>query len=438
MMSYFVQLLFSTSLLLLVAIAGSLIFRQQSASFRYKLWNFVMIGLLLLPFLVPLMSQRMLGVIPLTECPWTLPFVHTTTSPSIPAPYYLAQLPSVLPSVLPPARVADHEPASPPTDPQYLENLRQPEMEWERIWMMDRLPERFNTVKHVNPNEPASEQHGTTLSALPGLLLCLWVAGTVVLLSRFFFSFLSAKRLLSRMLPVENEAVQTLADQIAKRMWVYQPITLLQNEVTTVPFTLGGFTPKIVLPATALEKWSEDQLRAILTHEIAHIQRSDVWGQWLTQLVFCLYWMHPLVWFAAWQIRVTRELACDDLVLLGGEEPADFAEMLLDLANSFPTKQRFALGCGVAIFERKNIVRKRITAILNRKARRFPVGKFGTLVLLFIAIVGVTFASILSPFEGRRSEKNLRLDFQQQLEALEPTLMEKNAMARYLQRSHSA
>ena len=426
MMSYFVQLFFSASLLLLVAMIVSPLFRRQSASFRYKLWNFVMIGLLLLPLLVPLMAQHGLGVIPLTDEEFSQPKVATEI-----ASYYLAE------------DITLHQ--QPVTDTQYEKydsaNLRQAELEWERSRMagtpssltLDRMPKAY-IGKHIIEKEPADVQHGVTLALILDWLICLWIAGTVVMMFRFLFSLLSARRLLRRMMPIENEAVRALADRIAKRMWVYRSITLLQNEVSTVPFTLGLVRPKIVLPATAVENWTEAQLQTILTHEIAHIQRGDIWGQWLTQWVLCLYWFHPLVWFAAWRIRVTREMACDDLVLLNGEEPADFAEMLLELANSFSSKHRLALGCGVAIFERKNIVQQRITAILNRETRRFPIGKLGTFALLFIATIGLTFASSLSPFMSYDSEKIQLRDFQEKLNALVPTWEELEATAQLRQR----
>jgi len=303
MMSYFIQLLFSASLLLLAAMVVSLIFRRASASFRYKLWNFTMLGLLLMPPLVPYLEPLDLGVLPLTgeELALTSTIQSGQTAP---APYYLL---GRAPQCFPPEQPAEgvDEPrlfpplrATPPqresvADNRYdSENLRQAELEWERMWMadtpssltLDRIPVNTVAVKHAEEEQ----QRSVIFPSLPGVLFFLWTAVTMILLLRFVFSLLAARRLLRRMLPVESEAVRKLADETARRMWVYRRIKLLQNEVGTVPFTLGLRTPRIVLPRTAVENWSESQLRAILSHEIAHIQRGDVWGQLLTRLVFCL------------------------------------------------------------------------------------------------------------------------------------------------------
>ncbi len=423
MMSYLVQLLFSASLLLLAATCASLLFRRKSASFRYKLWNFTMLGLLLLPFLLPFLPQQTLGLVS-----WTF---EAPVKSTLPSPYYLTDDIQYFPAQ--PVAKSDTE------------------KEWERWWILDQpvnaeettvsatpemIPAPAPPVKHIPvipESVPAEQDRFNFLSLIVEVFLffCLvfwpaiWIIATVILTLRMLLSLRSARKLLGRMLPVEKESVTILAEKIAKTMGVYRPIEILQSEAGTVPFTLGMRRPKIVLPSVAVENWSESQLRAILTHEIAHIQRGDVWGQLLTQFVFCLYWFHPLVWFAARQIRVTRELACDDMVLLGGEEPADFATMLLELANSFSSKNRFALGCGVAMFERKNLVRKRITSILNNKVYRVPVGIFTTLVLFVFAAIGVTFASMLSPLTGEKSEKLIVREFREKLKALEPTLKER-------------
>ncbi|MCA9068637.1 MAG: PQQ-binding-like beta-propeller repeat protein, partial [Planctomycetaceae bacterium] len=56
---------------------------------------------------------------------------------------------------------------------------------------------------------------------------------------------------------------------------------------------------------------------------------------WVTRIICAIYWFHPLVWFAAWQMRIERERACDDLVLATGMKPADYAEELVEIAATY-------------------------------------------------------------------------------------------------------
>ena len=79
----------------------------------------------------------------------------------------------------------------------------------------------------------------------------------------------------------------------------------------------GFFRPTILLPADA-SNWQEERLRAVLLHELAHIQRNDWESQLIAQVMCAVYWFNPLVWFAARRMRVEAERACDDHVLNAG------------------------------------------------------------------------------------------------------------------------
>src|SRR6185436_15883755 len=104
-----------------------------------------------------------------------------------------------------------------------------------------------------------------------------------------------------------------------------------------VPMTWGVIRPSILLPQAAAE-WSAQRLDAVLQHELAHVQRFDALTQWLAHFACALYWFHPLVWYAAKQMRAERERACDDLVLHSGIQPSVYASDLLEIVSGFRSK----------------------------------------------------------------------------------------------------
>src|SRR5262249_59448889 len=82
-------------------------------------------------------------------------------------------------------------------------------------------------------------------------------------------------------------------------------------------------------------KWSMECRWIVMAHELTHVKRRDCLMQALAQLVCAVYWFNPLVWFAAWRLRVERELACDDHVLEAGAKASGYASPLGELASSF-------------------------------------------------------------------------------------------------------
>lgn len=91
-------------------------------------------------------------------------------------------------------------------------------------------------------------------------------------------------------------------------------------------------TTRLLLPAAA-RQWSGEQLRSVLLHEVAHIKRRDTIAHLLAQIACSLHWFNPLVWFAAWRLRVESERACDDLVLASGVRLSSYAGHLLQVAT---------------------------------------------------------------------------------------------------------
>ena len=62
-----------------------------------------------------------------------------------------------------------------------------------------------------------------------------------------------------------------------------------------LPAVIGWFRPVVLLPVSALTGLSEEQLRSIIAHELAHIQRFDAFVNLFQIAVETLFFYHPAV-----------------------------------------------------------------------------------------------------------------------------------------------
>lgn len=85
--------------------------------------------------------------------------------------------------------------------------------------------------------------------------------------------------------------------------------------VATGPALVGGWHPRIVVPADFEARYTEDEQALILAHEAMHARRHDGCWSLLAQLFASLLWFHPLAWWALAALRHDQELACDAAVL---------------------------------------------------------------------------------------------------------------------------
>ena len=165
-------------------------------------------------------------------------------------------------------------------------------------------------------------------------------------------------------------------------------ITLLIHPDKTIPVVWGIFRHRLLLPKAALQ-WSDEQLRSVLLHELAHIKRRDTLAQLLAQIACALHWFNPLVWFAAWRLHVERERACDDLVLASGVRASAYAEHLLNVATKLSASP-WTQACGLAM-ARSSSLHERLAAVLSEKRNRRSVSTFVVAVCVLMA------ATILIP-----------------------------------------
>lgn len=80
-----------------------------------------------------------------------------------------------------------------------------------------------------------------------------------------------------------------------------------------------------------------------------------------------LQWFNPLFWLAWSTIRKEQERACDDLVLTHGVKSSDYAEDMLDIAQSFCVSTSMPMQLNMA---RNSDMESRIDEILDDNRQR--------------------------------------------------------------------
>lgn len=150
------------------------------------------------------------------------------------------------------------------------------------------------------------------------------------------------------------------------------------------PALYGALRPRLLFPTDLTQRLDSAQLRHVLLHECAHIQRRDIALNWLLAVLQAVYWFHPLVWFAFARLRAERELACDEIALqaAGADESEAYGRTILRLLSSW---SRTTPSPGiVGILEDRRDLKRRLLHIAEFR----PGRRFGVAAMLVVALAG--------------------------------------------------
>src|SRR5262245_23211564 len=337
-------------------VAGSL--RRASAASRHLVWSLAMASLLALPVLSVALPSWRIAALP------SLPTVASVdasvdngsrepagfgaiAAAQEPAAGSLAQRQSL--------DVGAESPASNPVSPRF-----------------DAAP---------NPVEPSLNGFDWKVA-----LLLAWIAGALAVMARLAAGTARVWLLTRRAQGVESSWI-ALARTLATKLRLRRRVRIFKTERISMPMTWGLTRSTVLLPKEA-NKWSMECRWIVMAHELTHVKRRDCLMQALAQLACAVYWFNPLVWFAAWRLRVERELACDDHVLEAGAKASDYASHLVEIASSFGADN---CGSPVAVGMACSHLESRVRSILDPNARRRGVNG------LKVALAAVTAAVLTAP-----------------------------------------
>src|SRR5262245_62171361 len=172
---------------------------------------------------------------------------------------------------------------------------------------------------------------------------------------------------------VEPAWVRTLAEA-SDSFGLRRPVRLLETDHPSLLAAWGWWTPTVMIPRSA-RHWTENRIRLVLSHELAHVRRGDWCAQVAAETLHAVCWFNPLVWMLCRRLQLESERACDDAVLRRGWDAAEYATSLIDLARALASRGRSASDVLASAMARPAGLERRIRAMLQPHLDRRPLSR---------------------------------------------------------------
>jgi len=172
-----------------------------------------------------------------------------------------------------------------------------------------------------------------TLTQLLPLLLCIWLAGFVAVLSVWIARWLRVEKVLHGSTLVTAGREYSALRRLQALLAATRSTKLMQSEASLEPGVFGIFRPVLLWPRSVSEHLDDAHLEAVIAHELCHVRRRDNLAAVLHMLVEAVFWFHPLVWWIGAQLIAERERACDEAVIELGSHRQTYAESILKVCE---------------------------------------------------------------------------------------------------------
>ena len=203
------------------------------------------------------------------------------------------------------------------------------------------------------------------------LLGCIWFIGVIA------FIFIKASNYAIFLHRLHKYSVPATCPELSS--YTKRTVKVRRSSQINSPLVTGIFSPTLLLPDIDMDKV---QLDNILSHEMMHLKRGDVFVKWLVAFTKCVHWFNPAIYFIANQIDTDCEISCDMAVVknMTSDEKKSYIETILSLlshnnakpaplttgmtGNKKTLKRRFIMIKNNIKFSKKSVIISAILAVI--------------------------------------------------------------------------
>jgi beta-lactamase regulating signal transducer with metallopeptidase domain len=208
-----------------------------------------------------------------------------------------------------------------------------------------------------------------SLDAFPWLVEA-WLIGVALFSLRSAGGFVLLERERRRKSGSVTEQILEVCLALQHQLEINRAIEYCETAFLEAPAVIGWFRPIVLLPVSVLTGLSDEQLRMVIAHELAHIQRLDAFVNVFQVSVETLLFYHPVVWWLNKRVRAERELCCDEIAVTVCGDAVEYARALTLM-------EEWRSAPALAMAANRGPISERILHLLGLNASRGGIRKIG-------------------------------------------------------------
>ena len=233
---------------------------------------------------------------------------------------------------------------------------------------------------------------------LRDVVILIWLSGVAIFgLYHLIGHMVFRKNMLRRAHKPQRERIYSMTKEISEELNLQRGIRIEICKHVVSPMMLGLMRPVLVLPK---EDYSEEELQFVLTHELYHCKRKDLWYKLALLAANGIHWFNPFVWLMCREANGDLERTCDDAVLRSASyehRKAYTRTILAGIAEQVVHENNLS----TYFYGGKKELKNRFTNILDRTKRRS-----GKWLLLLVAMCVLLVGGVVACGYQEDAEKN--------------------------------
>ena len=235
------------------------------------------------------------------------------------------------------------------------------------------------------------------------LIVNVWLIGFLFFAFRMIGGIIHLNQLRHHNNFPADQLLQNKLNALIHRSALKHSVKIVESDLVKVPILIGHLKPLILIPIGTINLLTEEEVEAVLAHELAHIMRRDFSMNIFFTLVEILFYYHPGVWLMAATVRTERENCCDDLALFLCKNPLAYARALYKLEAAH--KATRIPGLALSFSSQKNQLLHRVRRILNQPQNKSNIMEkliTTSFLLLTIAVLSIGASTPLDKVDAHR------------------------------------